>query len=83
MILRQLFDRKSCTFTYLLACPATRAGVIIDAVLEHNRRDLALLAELGIKLKYLLETHVHADHRSGVKKIACGDRSRICSRSSH
>lgn len=69
MIFRQLFARVSCTYTYLLACPVTREGVLIDTVLEHNDRDLALLQELGIKLKYLLETHIHADHCSGIKKL--------------
>ena len=69
VIFRQLFDRASCTYTYLLACPATSEGVLIDTVLKHNNRDLVLLRELGIKLKYLLETHIHADHCSGIKKL--------------
>ena len=69
VIFRQLFACASYTYTYLLACPVTREGVLIDTVLEHNDRDLVLLQELGIKLKYLLETHIHADHCSGVEKL--------------
>ena len=69
VIFRQLFTRVSCTFTYLLACSVTREGVLIDTVLEQNNRDLVLLRELGIKLKYLLETHIHADHCNGIKKL--------------
>src|SRR5215210_5997525 len=62
MIFRQLFDPQSSTYTYLLADPATRVAVLIDPVFEQARRDAALVQELGVKLKFTLETHVHADH---------------------
>jgi glyoxylase-like metal-dependent hydrolase (beta-lactamase superfamily II) len=62
MIFRQLFDRDSSTYTYLLADAETREAVLIDPVLEQMERDLKLLEELGLKLKYVLDTHVHADH---------------------
>ncbi|RJS20252.1 MBL fold metallo-hydrolase [Corallococcus sp. H22C18031201] len=62
MLLRQLFDSESSTFTYLLADEATRKAALIDPVLEHVERDLALLTELGLQLTLVLETHVHADH---------------------
>ena len=62
MIFRQLFDPQSSTYTYLLADPATREAVLIDPVFEHARRDAALVEELGLKLAWTLETHVHADH---------------------
>jgi glyoxylase-like metal-dependent hydrolase (beta-lactamase superfamily II) len=65
MIFRQLFDPQSSTYTYLLACPVTREAVLIDPVFEHARRDAALVEELGLKLLYTLETHVHADHVTG------------------
>lgn len=65
MIFRQLFDRKSYTYTYLLADPETKAAVIIDPVVEMVDRDLALLDELDLSLAYVLETHVHADHVTG------------------
>jgi glyoxylase-like metal-dependent hydrolase (beta-lactamase superfamily II)/rhodanese-related sulfurtransferase len=65
VIFRQLFDAQSSTYTYLLADAATREGVLIDPVFEQHLRDAALLRELEVKLRYSLETHVHADHVTG------------------
>jgi glyoxylase-like metal-dependent hydrolase (beta-lactamase superfamily II) len=65
MFFRQLFDRKSCTYTYVLADESTREAVIIDPVDELADRDLQLLKEWGLTLVYILETHVHADHVTG------------------
>ena len=62
---RQLFDPPSSTYTYLLADGRSRAAVIIDPVFEQVRRDAALIEELGLRLVYALETHVHADHVTG------------------
>ncbi len=65
MIFRQLFDSQSSTYTYLLADPASREAVLIDPVFEQARRDAALIDELGLKLAWTIETHVHADHVTG------------------
>jgi len=65
VIFRQLFDPQSSTYTYLLADEATREALLIDPVFELARRDAALIDELGLKLKWTLETHVHADHVTG------------------
>ena len=62
---RQLFDPQSSTYTYLLADSDAREAVLIDPVFEQARRDAALVAELGVKLAWTLETHVHADHVTG------------------
>lgn len=62
MLFRQLFDAKSSTWTYLLADEKTREAVIIDSVFEQVTRDAALIDELGLRLLFALETHVHADH---------------------
>src|SRR3954470_9272502 len=65
MLFRQLFDQQSSTYTYLLADPASRDAVLIDPVFEQARRDAALVEELGLKLAWTIETHVHADHITG------------------
>lgn len=70
MLFRQLFDLESSTYTYLLADEQTREAVIIDPVLEQVERDLALLRELELTLVYALDTHVHADHVTGVGTLA-------------
>ena len=67
--IRQLFESETCTYTYLLFDSETMEGVIIDSVKDKVERDLNLIKELGIKLKYNLETHVHADHITGADDI--------------
>ena len=65
LVFRQLFDPTSSTYTYLLGCSAARDAVLIDPVFEQARRDAALINELGLRLLWTLETHVHADHVTG------------------
>jgi sulfur dioxygenase len=65
MIFRQLFDPQSSTYTYLLADERSRHALLVDPVFEQVRRDTALIEELGLKLQWTLETHVHADHVTG------------------
>jgi sulfur dioxygenase len=77
MIFRQLFDPQSSTYTYLLADSATREALLIDPVFEHARRDGALIEELGLKLAWTLETHVHADHVTGASLLKRRFGSRI------
>lgn len=62
MIFRQLFDPMSSTYTYLLGCKERREAIIIDSVYEQFDRDTALIRELELDLRYVLDTHVHADH---------------------
>lgn len=62
MLFRQLFDASSSTYTYLLADEASREALLIDPVFEQASRDLALLDELGLQLKLVVDTHAHADH---------------------
>lgn len=65
LLFRQLMDPESSTFTYLLADKNTKEAILIDPVLEQVDRDKKLIEELGLNLKYTLETHVHADHVTG------------------
>ncbi len=69
LIFRQLFDYETWTYTYLLADRKSGEAVLIDTVREQVPRDLALLNELGLKLKFILDTHVHADHITGAAKL--------------
>jgi len=62
MIFKQLFEPVSSTYTYLLGCEETGQAVLIDPVVSVMDRDLAILNELGLKLAYTLDTHIHADH---------------------
>ncbi len=69
MLFRQLFDQESSTYTYLIADPISKEALLVDPVLEQVLRDRQLLEELGLTLKYCLETHIHADHITGSGKL--------------
>jgi sulfur dioxygenase len=77
MVFRQLFDPQSSTYTYLLGDAVSREAVLIDPVFEQARRDAALVEELGLKLAWTLETHVHADHVTGASLLKQKLGSRI------
>jgi sulfur dioxygenase len=66
MIFRQLFDSTSGTYTYLLACRRGGEALIIDPVLERVDRYLQLIGELDLKLVKAVDTHLHADHVTGL-----------------
>lgn len=65
MQIRQLFDSTSSTYSYLLWDTKTKHAALIDSVKEQVERDTKLIKELGLDLKYLMETHIHADHITG------------------
>lgn len=77
MLFRQLFDLQSSTYTYLLADETSCEAVIVDPVFEQFERDRALIRELGLTLRYTLDTHVHADHVTGAWRLAHALGSRI------
>ena len=62
MLFRQLFDKSSSTFTYLIASAKGREALIIDPVLENVEQYIKLLNELNLKLVKVIDTHIHADH---------------------
>jgi sulfur dioxygenase len=66
MIFRQLFDSVSGTYTYLLAGRRGGEALIIDPVLEKVDRYLQLMRELDVKLVKAVDTHLHADHITGL-----------------
>jgi hydroxyacylglutathione hydrolase len=77
MIFRQLFEKESSTYTYLLADEQTKEALLIDPVIETIDRDLKLLKELGLHLKYVLETHIHADHISSSFELRKRTKAKI------
>lgn len=83
-LFRQLFDPVSSTYTYLLADINNKEAILIDPVLEWAERDKTIVQDLGLNLKYAVNTHMHADHITGtgrLKSLIPGCRSMI-SRSS-
>jgi sulfur dioxygenase len=75
MIFRQLFERESYTYTYLLGDEQTREAILIDPVDTEIELYLRLLQELNLHLIYAVDTHVHADHVTALgllrKKTGC------------
>jgi len=69
MLFRQLFDKTSSTYTYLIASAKGREALIIDPVLENVERYIQLLKELDLKLVKVIDTHIHADHISGIAEL--------------
>lgn len=69
IIFHQLFEPESSTYTYIIADKKSKEAAIIDPVIETVDRDLKLINELGLKLMYVLDTHIHADHITGAGEI--------------
>ena len=69
MIFEQLFDKTSSTFTYLIASAKGREALIIDPVLEKTNDYILFLKNLDLKLVKVIDTHIHADHVSGLKEL--------------
>lgn len=69
LLFRQLFEKESSTYTYLLADQASKECILIDPVVETAERDAKLIQELGLTLKFAVNTHLHADHVTGTGKL--------------
>ena len=69
MIFKQVFDKKSSTYTYIIASAEGREALIIDPVLENVEDYIKLLNELNLKLVKVIDTHIHADHVTGAGKL--------------
>ena len=69
IIFHQLFEAESSTYTYIIADKKTKEAAIIDPVLETVDRDIKLVEELGLKVIYALDTHIHADHITGAGEL--------------
>ena len=69
MIFKQFFDAESCTYTYLVGSEPTRDALIIDSVLENIEDYKNYITSNNLNLLYVLDTHIHADHISGMSKL--------------
>ena len=69
MLFRQLFDKSSSTYTYIIASAKGREALIIDPVLENVEQYIKLLNELDLKLVKVIDTHIHADHITAASKL--------------
>jgi sulfur dioxygenase len=77
MIFKQLFEPVSSTYTYLLGCEETGQAVLVDPVINAMDRDMQVLQELGLRLAYTLDTHIHADHITSALELKKRTGSRI------
>ena len=69
MIFNQLFDEKSHTFTYIISSGKGREALIIDPVIETTEEYIKVLKNLDLKLVKVIDTHIHADHVSGLNEL--------------
>tara|TARA_B100001146_G_scaffold221209_1_gene231205 strand:+ start:351 stop:1049 length:699 start_codon:yes stop_codon:yes gene_type:complete len=69
MIFNQLFDNKSSAYTYIIASGKGREALIIDPVIDNTNEYLKVLKELDLKLVKVIDTHIHADHISGLNEL--------------
>ena len=69
MIFNQLFDNKSSTYTYIISSGKGREALIIDPVIEHTDEYVRVLESLDLKLVKVIDTHIHADHTSGIGEL--------------
>ena len=70
MIFEQLFDTKSSTYTYVISSGKGREALIIDPVIEHTDEYIKILDKLELKLVKVLDTHIHADHITGLNELS-------------
>ena len=69
MIFEQLFDTKSSTYTYIISSGKGREALIIDPVIEHTDEYIKVLKNLELKLVKVIDTHIHADHITGLNEL--------------
>ena len=69
MIFEQLFDAKSSTYTYIISSGKGREALIIDPVIEHTDKYIEVLKNLELKLVKVIDTHIHADHITGLNEL--------------
>ena len=69
MLFEQLFDTKSSTYTYIISSGKGREALIIDPVIENTDEYIKVLESLELKLVKVIDTHIHADHITGLNEL--------------
>ena len=69
MIFEQLFDPKSSTYTYIISSGEGREALVIDPVIENTDEYIKILESLELKLVKVIDTHIHADHITGLNEL--------------
>jgi glyoxylase-like metal-dependent hydrolase (beta-lactamase superfamily II) len=70
MIFEQIFDTKSSTYTYIVSSGKGREALIIDPVIQKTNEYIKILENLDLKLVKVIDTHIHADHISGLNELS-------------
>ena len=70
MLFKQLFDTKSSTYTYIVSSGKGREALIIDPVIDNTDEYINVLKNLDLKLVKVIDTHIHADHISGLNELS-------------
>ena len=70
MLFKQLFDTKSSTYTYIVSSGKGREALIIDPVIDNTDEYISVLKNLDLKLVKVIDTHIHADHISGLNELS-------------
>ena len=70
MIFEQLFDQNSSTYTYIISSGKGREALVIDPVIENTNEYIKILKNLDLKLVKVIDTHIHADHISGLNELS-------------
>ena len=69
MVFEQLFDAKSSTYTYIISSGQGREALIIDPVIDNTDEYIKVLESLELKLVKVIDTHIHADHITGLNEL--------------
>ena len=70
MVFEQLFDTKSSTYTYIISSGKGREALIIDPVIDNTDEYIKVLENLELKLVKVIDTHIHADHITGLNELS-------------
>ena len=77
MYFKQILDERCGCASYLVASRQSREAAIVDPSIDTDQYD-ELLRERGFRLRYVIDTHVHADHVSGARRLVAEHGGELC-----